>query len=103
MIAAKIEQPIQPSFQRMIKLLEEEFQITRKKSELIDLEEKILRTLDFNLRSEPPVAFLERFFRIFGIDYLTKDSNSSAIVKLAHMYCRFIQLDAQFLEFKPSQ
>ena len=53
----------------MIKLLEVEFQITRTKSDLIDLEEKILRTLDFNLRSEPPVAFLERYFRVFGVDY----------------------------------
>ena len=54
----------------MIKLLEEKFQITRKKQELIDLEEKVLRTLDFNLRTDPTLAFLERFFRVFGIDHV---------------------------------
>ena len=67
------------------------------------MEERIIRTLDFNLRSVPSVAFLERFFRAFGIDNVSKDSNSKEIFKLAHMYLRFIQLDSQFLEFKPSQ
>ena len=52
----------------MTRLLREQYDMTRKKQDLIDLEERIIRKLDFSLRDVSPIFFLERFFRIFGID-----------------------------------
>ena len=52
----------------MIKLLQEQHGISKEKQELIDMEELMIRRLDFDLRSEPPLTFLERYFRVFGID-----------------------------------
>lgn len=68
LMAAKLEQPISPSFNRMIALLPavEQKRITKK--QLIDLEEKILCALEFSLHSAGPIAFLERYQRIFDID-----------------------------------
>ena len=66
------------------------------------MEEWVLRRLDFNLRSVPAIAFLERFFRIFGIDQNEKDANAGVIMDLANDYCSFIQRDSQFLDFRPS-
>ena len=49
-MAAKIEEPISPSFERMINLLKK-YDITNiKKQNLIDLEESIIKKLDFSLR-----------------------------------------------------
>ena len=44
----------------------EQKRITKK--QLIDLEEKILCALEFSLHSAGPIAFLERYQRIFDID-----------------------------------
>ena len=47
LIAAKLEQPISPSFNRMIALLPSYEQNKFKKQDLINLEEKILIALQF--------------------------------------------------------
>lgn len=50
LMAAKIEEPISPSFERMINLLKK-YDITNiKKQNLIDLEEQVIKKLDFALR-----------------------------------------------------
>ena len=38
------------------------------------MEEQIIRVLDFSLRDVLPIQFLERFFRLFGIDQEEKFS-----------------------------
>ena len=68
LMAAKLEQPISPSFTRMINILNEQHSVLLKKQKVIDMEEDIIRTLDFNLRTVSPIHFLERFLRLYGID-----------------------------------
>lgn len=48
-IAAKLEQPISPSFSRMISLLQDGWSSKITREGLIALEKHILETLDFNL------------------------------------------------------
>ena len=67
LFAAKIEEETSPSFERMIILLQDRHSIALKASEIIELEAKIIRTLDFQLRTVSPIFFLERFLRLFGI------------------------------------
>ena len=89
LVAAKIEQSLQPSFNRLIKLLQQKHDISRPKQDLINMEEQIIRVLDFELRSVGSVTFLERYFRIFGIDQNNKDANAGVIMELANDYCSF--------------
>jgi hypothetical protein len=50
LLAAKLEQPVSPSFIRMVRLVKQEFDIEVEKQTLISIEEAILRVLDFNLQ-----------------------------------------------------
>ena len=68
LMSAKLEQPISPSFNRMVRLVEDEWSIQIGKQELIVLEEKIIKTLDYELHYTCPIVFLERYQRIFGLD-----------------------------------
>lgn len=68
LIGAKLEEPMGPSVDMLLKLLLEKHSINLKKSAVLDLEETIIRLLDFNLRSASPIPFLERYFRIFDLD-----------------------------------
>ena len=61
LMAAKLEQPISPSFNRMVRLVHEEWSIQVDKLDLIFLEERIIKTLDFNLHFTCPIVYLERF------------------------------------------
>jgi hypothetical protein len=61
LMAAKIEQPISPSFNRMISLLPESQKGRVHKDDLIDLEEQIVWALDFDFGYASPVTFLERY------------------------------------------
>ena len=65
---AKVEEKVQPSFGLLIQYLEKEHETTVDKQDMIDLEEKILRALDFSTCYVAPIAFLDRFLRIFGHD-----------------------------------
>ena len=68
LIAAKLEENVAPNFANMSTLLEEEHKLVIKKQKFVDLEESIVRRLNFDLQSATPVAFLERFLRILGLD-----------------------------------
>ena len=68
LLGAKLEEPMGPSVDMLLKLLQEKHSINLKKSEVFGLEESIIRLLDFNLRSASPLDFLERFIRIFDLD-----------------------------------
>ena len=103
LMAAKMEQPISPSFNRMILLLYENHKIKLKKDNIINLEEKILRTLEFSVHHVSAVPFLERFLRIFGFDSGGKGSDAHQISSLAYKYCIFMQRASHYLEFRPSQ
>lgn len=60
-MSAKLEQPISPSFNRMVRLVEDEWNISIIKQELIDLEESVIKTLDYELHYTCPIVFLERY------------------------------------------
>ena len=57
----------------MIRLVNTEWNVTVTKQELIDLEEQIIRMLDFDLHYTGPDFFLERFLRIYNLDKIKKD------------------------------
>ena len=66
-MAAKIEEPISPSIERMINLVQETQKVTLTVETIIDTESDIIRTLDFDLRQVSPLVFLERYLRLFGL------------------------------------
>jgi hypothetical protein len=55
LMSAKLEQPISPSFTRMINLLSTEERKVVSKQSLIDLEEDILKNLGFDFNFQGPV------------------------------------------------
>lgn len=61
LMAAKLEQPVSPSFNRMLALLPSSEQKRVKKQDLVNLEEKILVTLNFSLHNPGPIPFIERY------------------------------------------
>ncbi len=68
LMAAKLEEPIQPSYNRMIRLAKSDWNVTITKDELVELEGRIIRMLDFDLHFTGPIPFLERFQRVFNLD-----------------------------------
>ena len=77
LMAAKIEEHIQPSYVLMIELLEDLGITLIKREHLLKMEEQIIKSLDFNIRDLSSIHFLERFFQLFGIDEEKKKSNIS--------------------------
>ena len=57
----------------MVSLVETQWGVTVVKKDLIDLEEKIIKTLDFELHFFCPIFFLERYQRILGLDLEKED------------------------------
>ena len=102
LMAAKLNQPIAPSFNRMIALLHEEHDTLLAKQDLLNMEETIIRSLDFNLQHTSPIPFLERFLRIFNLDQ-GRDKSAHLIKKLARNYIKFMQRESCFLDYQPSQ
>lgn len=52
----------------MIALLQEHHDTILRKQDMKDLEEAVLRALDFSLQHASPLPFLERYLRVFGLD-----------------------------------
>ena len=55
LLAAKLEQPIHPSYSRMIKLVADDWNFPIEKKELIDLEMSVIHLLDFDLSYVGPI------------------------------------------------
>jgi hypothetical protein len=68
LLAAKLEQPISPSFTRMISLLTEEEKKLVTKQKLIDLETNILITFGFDFNFPGPIQSMERYLRLLDYD-----------------------------------
>lgn len=101
LIAAKIEEAISPSVNIMLRLLLEKHNILLSKRDVIDLEEHIIRVLDFQLRNVSPIDFLERFLRLFGLD-TANSYRAKQVAILSNDYCKFMQRTSCFLAFRPS-
>ena len=103
LLAAKIDQPVSPSFKRMIKLVKREWDFTVEGcKELVNLEEQIIRVLDFSMHNISPIIFLERYLRIFGVDCVWEDEDAMQISKVARQFIRLFVKDASSLNYKPS-
>ena len=87
----------------MIRLVAAEWNVAVTKQELTDLEESIIRMLDFDLHFTGPIAFLERFQRIYNLDQIKRDREAYAIDFLARNFCRSILRSSTYLTLKPSQ
>lgn len=61
LLGAKLEQPMHPSFNIMLKLLYEKQRIVVEKKTLLWLEKDILTTLEFSMHYVSAIPFLERF------------------------------------------
>ena len=72
LLAAKLEQPISPSFSRMISLLTEEEKKLVTKQKLIDLETNILITFGFDFNVPGPIQSMERYLRLLDYDLNTQ-------------------------------
>lgn len=61
LLAAKLEQPMSPSFLRMINLLPEDTRAAVTKPRLVVLEESIIKELNLQMHYTGPVPYLNRF------------------------------------------
>ena len=57
----------------MIRLITEEWNVSLTKQELINLEESVIKMLDFDLQYIGPIPFLERFQRIYNLDLVKNE------------------------------
>lgn len=103
LIAAKIEEAIQPSYYQMIHFIATNWSFTLTKKELVVLEQKVIIQLDFDLRFIGPILFLERFQRIFNLDQLHLGEEVCALDFLARKFCRIMLRQRCYLMLKPSQ
>ena len=103
LLAAKLNEAMRPSFMHMNRLLHAEYNVFVRKDEFIALERDIVRSLQFSLQWVSPIAFLERFQRVFQLDREDKDEASFFVGELARDYCLVMLRNADFLQFRPSQ
>lgn len=68
LLAAKLDQPVQPSFARMIIHLSEEDKELVSKEILTDLEQDIITRFGFEFNFSGPIEFINRYLRILGYD-----------------------------------
>ena len=86
----------------MVRLVEEEWGIQIAKADLINLEEKIIKTLDYELHYVCPIVFLERYQRVFGLDEEYLFQESKMVGELARRLLRIFVGHSSFLKFKTS-
>lgn len=68
LLAAKLEQPISPSFSRMISILPDEERDFVTKEQIVDLEAHMLITFGFDFNFPNPLHSMERYLRILDYD-----------------------------------
>ena len=83
LLAAKLEQPISPSFSRMISLLSDDEKKNVSKKQLIELESDILIRMGFDYNFPGPIQSMERYLRI--LDY---DQNKT-VYDMTYQICKF--------------
>lgn len=103
LMAAKMEEPIVPCFQIMISLLPSPQKDIITREMLIDLEEKIVRALDFDFNFAGPLVFLERYQRLLSVDQPEKNTVSKQIHHTARQLCKYMLRHHEFLEYTPAQ
>ena len=95
-MSAKLEQPISPSFTRMINLLNDEEKKYVSKPMLIEMEAQILTKFGFDFNFPGPIQTLERYLRILNYN------SSQTIFDMAFQICKFHLNEVSFIKFRPS-
>lgn len=68
LMAAKLNEPLVPAFENMVNMINGWQQDHMTNKDLVMLEEKIIRALEFDFNKVTPLHFLERFQRLFSLD-----------------------------------
>ena len=63
----------------------------------------IIKSLCFDLWQASPVAFLERYLRIFNLDLCHADEEAFMISVLAFSFCKVLLRSNTYLTLRPSQ
>lgn len=103
LMSAKLEQPMQPNFNRMVRLVETKWGVLTSRDELIEMERDVIDALDFELHYTGPLPFLERYLRAYNLDCSRTDRESFIIGGLARSFCRCLLRSHIYLNLKPSQ
>lgn len=83
LMAAKLQQPVSPSFNKMIEQLPDKHRHQVKKQELIDLEFFIVSTLQFDVQWAGPLISLQRYLHVLGM------SQEPKLLQVCTELCRF--------------
>lgn len=67
-LAAKLEQPISPSYNKMIGFLPDNQKSGVSKKELLRIEREVLKTLQFDILRPGPTVFIERYIKVLGYE-----------------------------------
>lgn len=86
-----------PCFEMMIDKLPTMLRKQVNREQLIRLEEKILRMMDFDLQFHSPLSFLERYQRILKLDTEKENTLNLKIGYSARKLLRHMMHKAQFL------
>ena len=86
----------------MVRLVQKEWKIDIKIQDLYDMEESIIRMLDFDLHYCGPLPFLERYQRIYNLDQVTRDKEAFTINYFSRNFVRCLLRQKDYLSLKPS-
>lgn len=103
LLAAKMYQHMNPCFDMMIERLPSLLRKQVTREQLIVLEEQIIFALDFDLQSDGPLPFLERYQRVLNIDLERQNQLYFKIGYSARKLLRHMMHKATFLSYRPSQ
>ena len=103
LLAAKLNQHMNPCFEMMIDKLPTMLRKQVNREQLIRLEEKIIRMMDFDLQYHTPLSFLERYQRILQLDQEKDSTLNLKIGYSARKLLRHMMHKSQFLAYRPSQ
>ena len=68
LLAVKMNEPIVPNLQNMSILINQKMPGSLTLKDLISLERLIIKELDFNLQTQTPITFVERFCQLMHYD-----------------------------------
>ena len=101
LLGAKLEEHRQPTVKTMIKIFKEKMELSFEKDKILKLERDILKGLEFESFDVYPMLFVERYYRLLGLD---KNSKSFGQIFLAaKIYCKVFLREAESLDFLPSR
>lgn len=102
LIAAKLSQPLSPSLNHIIQLLNEKYYIVPiYKKQLVALEFQVVQSLEFEVQVQSPTTFLGRYLIIF-LRKMKSRSEILIIENTADQFLKFSAFMAELLEYRPS-